>query len=213
MKRKIFSLMATVALVLALGVSARADSASFIIDVPNSGLSGTPGPYATVDLLLIGSTVKITVTMESSFTAFGQNGVFGFNVKDGDTTGLAVGSFTTNAGYTGTALSLGSLNAQMDGFGNFDVTINDGNPPNNLTSFSFIVSRTNGFASVQDLVDTSCGGEFCGAHFVVHIAPTNGNPTGFAGDAGTPVPEPGSLMLFGTGLLSMAGFLRRKLFA
>lgn len=27
------------------------------------------------------------------------------------------------------------------------------------------------------------------------------------------VPEPGSLMLFGTGLLSMAGFLRRKLFA
>jgi PEP-CTERM motif len=26
------------------------------------------------------------------------------------------------------------------------------------------------------------------------------------------VPEPGSLMLFGTGLLSMAGFLRRKLF-
>jgi PEP-CTERM motif len=29
----------------------------------------------------------------------------------------------------------------------------------------------------------------------------------------TEVPEPGSLMLFGTGLLSMAGFLRRKLFA
>jgi len=27
------------------------------------------------------------------------------------------------------------------------------------------------------------------------------------------VPEPGSLMLFGTGLLSMAGFLRRKLFS
>jgi PEP-CTERM motif len=34
-----------------------------------------------------------------------------------------------------------------------------------------------------------------------------------AGDAHGQVPEPGSLMLFGTGLLGMAGFLRRKLMA
>jgi PEP-CTERM motif len=43
----------------------------------------------------------------------------------------------------------------------------------------------------------------------------NSNPASTEGGCGggTEVPEPGSLMLFGTGLLSMAGFLRRKLFA
>jgi hypothetical protein len=92
----------------------------------------------------------------------------------------------------------------MDGFGNFDVTISCCNASNAITSFSFTVTRTGGFSSASQLFEAN----ETGAHFAIHIAPTNGNPTGFAADSATP--EPTSMLLLGTGLVTVAFSLRKR---
>jgi hypothetical protein len=182
-------------------VAARADAV--LITTPNPGLSGSPGPYATVTYVLNGSNIDVTVQMTANFTAFGSgsgnNGIFGFNVV-GSTAGLNITGLP--AGW-----SFAPTGGQMDGFGNFDVTITCCNPPG-VTSFSFTVSRTGGFSSASDLFEANANG----VHFAIHIAPTNGNPTGFAADGGTnnEVPEPATMVLLGTGLMGLAVGVRRK---
>jgi len=189
---------------LSSAVAARADQV--VINTPNAGLSGTPGPYATVTYVLNGSNIDVSVTMFPGFAAFGEgngnNGIFGFNIV-GSTAGLNVSNFSPGI------LTANLGGGQMDGFGNFDVTLSCCNPSGAITSFSFTVSRTGGFSSASDLFEANANG----AHFAIHIAPTNGNPTGFAADGGqnTEVPEPASMLLLGSGLIGVAaGFRKRR---
>src|SRR4029453_15737581 len=60
-------LLAVAILGLGSAGTARADSA--VINTPNAGLSGTPGPYATVNYVLNGSVIDVTVTMGAGFQA------------------------------------------------------------------------------------------------------------------------------------------------
>src|SRR5262245_31462361 len=135
--------------VVALGSAVVANADAVLITVPNAGLSGSPGPYATVTYVLNGSNIDVTVQMTAAFTAFGtgaaNNGIFGFNIV-GSTAGLNITGLP--AGW-----AFNSGGGQMDGFGNFDVTIDCCNPANAVTYFSFTVSRNGGFSSASDLFE------------------------------------------------------------
>jgi PEP-CTERM motif len=225
--RKPFVLMLMVAAALMLACPAFADTATFTLNLGNGtgGLlptnSGANGGYGTVTLTLVDST-------HISFNIQGFNGVptgsatstdyrisdFGFNAASGFVGTLSCGSVTT--GWTGNCSASGNL----DGMGSYGFIVAGPNgsadPGDHL---QFIVTVAGGtFSSVNNLVGSTNGGNCTGCSFAAEIFPfqdgTIQTSTGFAGVDGpaiTQTPEPGTLAMFGSGLVGLAGVIRRRL--
>lgn len=209
---------------LLLLVPAMASPVQYTLDLGNDSVGGicgsgsggpqncpkgnVPGPYATVTLNLSSDSKSIAVTVQmlgnNSYVLWGNGSVFAFNYVGGAGR-LSIGSISSD---TGARFSAGS-SAKMDGFGTFQYAIKTNQNKAVGQTLTFTVTRSDKgtFTSASDIATgtyafamdmASCGSNCTGRRY-----------SGYAGGTPAPVPEPASIALFGTGLLTVGAFARK----
>jgi hypothetical protein len=173
-----------------------------------------------------GVTVNVTMTGGYSIQAQSNNGFF-FNTTG--VSGLSISNLTVTpfgavgATFSGSSLSMnGSVSALGGNFnggsaGKFTWDLVKFGVPNGSTSITGISFTLLGNGLTEASFAPNGNGIVLGVHYCSPgangLASTNcPSPTGFApGTAAPPVPEPGTLGLLGTGLVGVAGLVRRRL--
>lgn len=212
------SLLAVAFLILTVGaLRVSADITTFTINAPNSGLATDVGPYATVKIDLSSSGTTATVTVDSLTNGgylylIGANAAVDLNVNGSYTLG-AVTETNTVSGFT-PSFKQNSPGSTADGFGKFTLSIdnNDGFG-DSATEIIITLTKASGtWSSATNVLipndkNNSVALDLFGCSTPCTSTETSPpQPQGFA----TVSPEPTSILLFGTGLLTFAGVIRRR---
>lgn len=211
---------------------ASADTFGFDIGIPNAAMSPYTAPYASVNINLTSATTA-TVTFTSETATSGNPNCTPANpctylMGDGSSVALniaassfTVGSISAPASFVldGNTFTPGPYTVDnppgttnVSDFGRFNMTIDDFDGfAHSTNSLSFVVTNTGGtWANAMTVVTANAKGFYGAAHIFVESGLCTGAcVTGFAGNG--VVPEPGSIAMFGTGLLVAGYTLRRKL--
>jgi hypothetical protein len=217
---KIKYIAAVLIAIAGLGLQQAKADFIFQLTVGNSGLSGFPGPYATVDVHLVDST-HATISF-TSLTNGGNIYLFGgVNAVDVNVnaTSWTIGSFVaTNSGtgFTPGPLSSGG-SGTVDGFGVLNQTVNSFDGFTHASNFiSFSLTNTSGtWATANSVLIANASGSFAAAHIFVTTSPANASNsalvTGFASNGGTTVPDGGTTVMLLGAALGALGMARRFL--